>query len=204
MPRPNRGRAIHAERNLAQRIAYERQRPDRRWSYDGLAKRMADAGCPIAGGALWKIENGDPPRKVTVDELVAFAKVFGEDDVNKLLEPVALIRSRRARELYDRIAHAWDVTIFDGVRELFDALVEYLELTHDEPEMSGLVHDLLFPEGAGPSSANGIASVTDERGNVLASDLPNLRDALGALVRAAVTDAGDVAEAEIRARGADV
>ena len=197
MPRPNRGRVIHAERNLAQRVAYERQRPERGWTFDGLAKRMTDAGCPMAGSAIYKIENGDPPRRVTVDELVALARVFGYDDVNELLVPVALVRDRRARELYDQIARAWDVTIFEGVQNLLGGLVEYFELTRDEPEMSALVNDLLFPEGAKPSEES-IATVFDERGNVLALDLPTVRPALSGLIRAAIKDAGTVVETASR------
>lgn len=37
---------------------------------------MTDAGCPIQGSAIYKIEKADPPRRITVDELVAFATVF--------------------------------------------------------------------------------------------------------------------------------
>ena len=38
---------------------------------------MTDAGCPITGSAIFKIEKSQPRRRIVVDELVAFARVFG-------------------------------------------------------------------------------------------------------------------------------
>lgn len=96
MPRPNRPRAIAAEKALARRIAWERE--DRGWSYAGVAKRMETAGCPINQSALYKIENGDPPRRISVDELVALAKVM-DLSLDDLLVPPDLREERKAREL---------------------------------------------------------------------------------------------------------
>jgi transcriptional regulator with XRE-family HTH domain len=75
MPRPNPPRPLRGEANLARRVAYERQRAG--MSMEGLAKRMTELGCPINQSAIWKIENGDPPRRITYDEALAFAEVFG-------------------------------------------------------------------------------------------------------------------------------
>lgn len=96
MPRPNPLRAVRSEGNLARRIAYERDR--RSWTYDGTAKRLTEAGCPIQGSAIYKIEKGDPPRRISVDELVAFAAIF-QIDVPDLLMPVAMIASQQAEVL---------------------------------------------------------------------------------------------------------
>ena len=74
MPRQNASRSINAEQDLAALIARERER--RGWSYDHLARLISDAGCPIQGSALFKIEKGQPPRRITVDELVALTRVF--------------------------------------------------------------------------------------------------------------------------------
>lgn len=74
MPRPNRPREVFAEEHLAKRIAFERD--VRGWTNDGLAKRMTDAGCAVTGSAIFKIEKGEPRRRIVVDELVAFARVF--------------------------------------------------------------------------------------------------------------------------------
>jgi transcriptional regulator with XRE-family HTH domain len=85
MPRPNRPRSVLAEDHLAQRIAAERDA--RGWTNDGLAKRMTDAGCPMTGSAIFKIEKGEPRRRIVVDELVAFATVFGVPAEELLLPP---------------------------------------------------------------------------------------------------------------------
>lgn len=85
MPRPNKGRTLFAEENLAQRVAIERGR--RGWSYEGLAERMTQVGCRIAPSALYKIEKGSPPRRVTVDEVVAFSRVFGISMASLVADP---------------------------------------------------------------------------------------------------------------------
>ena len=103
MPRPNPLRSMASEDNLARRIAYERER--REWTYEGLAQRMTDAGCPIQGSAIYKTEKGRPQRRITVDELVALARVFAVD-VADLLTPVDLVGDREARQIVDQ----WRVT----------------------------------------------------------------------------------------------
>ena len=85
MPKRNRPGDVFAERYLAQRIARERE--NRGWSYEGLASRMTQAGCPLNQSAIYKIERGDPPRRITVDELVAYSRVFGIPVDQLLLDP---------------------------------------------------------------------------------------------------------------------
>ena len=102
MPRPNRPRSVLAEVNLAQRVAHERAA--RRWSPEGLARRMADAGCPINVSAIYRIEQADPPRRITVDELVGFSRVFVVP-AEELLLPIGLSLER---VLVDRLV-AWDI-----------------------------------------------------------------------------------------------
>lgn len=75
MPRPNKPRAVAYEEQLAQRIRVEREARD--LTYERLAEKMTEAGCPIQGSAIFKIEKGDPPRRITVNELMAFSQVFG-------------------------------------------------------------------------------------------------------------------------------
>ncbi|MDQ1738081.1 MAG: hypothetical protein QOH56_4332 [Pseudonocardiales bacterium] len=99
MPRPNRLRSLQSEANLARRIAFEREQ--RAWTYEGTAKRMTDAGCAIQASAIYKIEKGEPPRRISVDELVAFSKVF-ELDIEDLLVPVEIKLSKAATELFER------------------------------------------------------------------------------------------------------
>ena len=74
MPRHNKPRSIASEANVAERITRERE--SRELSYEALAKLMTDQGCSLVGSAVYRIEKGDPPRHITVDELVAFATVF--------------------------------------------------------------------------------------------------------------------------------
>jgi len=76
---------VFAEDNLAERIAAEREAHG--WTNDGLAKRMTDAGCPMTGSAIFKIEKAEPRRRIVVDELVAFSRVFGIPIEQLLLDP---------------------------------------------------------------------------------------------------------------------
>lgn len=103
MPRPNRPRSIFSEASLATRIAHEREQ--RGWSPQGLAVRMEKAGCPIQVSAIYKIEKGDPPRRITVAELVGFAQVFGLPVENLLLPAEVAARN----ELVDLLV-AWETS----------------------------------------------------------------------------------------------
>jgi transcriptional regulator with XRE-family HTH domain len=96
MPRPNRTRAVYAEDHLAQRIAAERTA--RGWTIDGLAKRMTDAGCNMTGSAIFKIEKGEPRRRIVVDELVTFSQVLGIP-VDQLLLPPEIARKAEVTQL---------------------------------------------------------------------------------------------------------
>jgi len=96
VPRPNPPRSLQSEENLARRIAYERDR--RGWTYEGIAKRLTNVGCPIQGSAIYKIEKGTPRRRISVDELVAFAKVF-DVSTTDLLIPLELIAEHEALDL---------------------------------------------------------------------------------------------------------
>jgi transcriptional regulator with XRE-family HTH domain len=63
-----------AEATLAERIRIERNA--RGWSYDQLASAMTEVGCSIQPSAIFKIEKGDPPRRITVNEFVALSEVW--------------------------------------------------------------------------------------------------------------------------------
>ncbi|MDQ2782709.1 MAG: hypothetical protein M3Y26_09290 [Actinomycetota bacterium] len=64
---------------------------------------MTDAGCPMVGSAIFKIEKADPPRRIVVDELVTFAKVFGVT-IQDLLLPPEVVASRELT----RLVAEWD------------------------------------------------------------------------------------------------
>lgn len=105
MPRVNPLRTVANERNLAARIGHEREQ--RGWTLEGTAKRMAEVGYPIQPTAIYKIEKGDPPRRITVDELVGFATVFGTT-VDNLLLPLELVHDQEARRLFEESTRAAD------------------------------------------------------------------------------------------------
>ncbi len=73
------------EADVAARVALERQRQG--LSAAELARRMTRAGCAMNQSAIARIEQYDPPRRITVDELVAFAKVFDLEIYDLLLPP---------------------------------------------------------------------------------------------------------------------
>lgn len=100
MPRPNRPRHIGGEASLAERIKFEREQAG--MSPAGLASRMEKAGCPINVSAIYKIEGGDPPRRITVDELVAFARVF-DVPVDDLLVPANVVREKKLLDGIDKL-----------------------------------------------------------------------------------------------------
>jgi transcriptional regulator with XRE-family HTH domain len=95
----------HTERgelsaSVARRVQYERQR--RNWSYEVLARHVTSAGCRMYPSTPFKIERGDPPRRITLEEFVALAKVF-ELSLDELLTPVELAHEARAAEVVGEI-----------------------------------------------------------------------------------------------------
>jgi hypothetical protein len=59
----------------------------RGWTYETLSKKMTDAGCSVAVSSLNRLERDHPPRRVNVDELMAFAAVFGVNFVEMMDPP---------------------------------------------------------------------------------------------------------------------
>src|SRR5690348_7096 len=139
MPKRYAARPIgdRGEVNLARRI--EHLRRDRKWSYETLAKEMSNAGCEITKAALHSIEQGDPPRRITVNELIALADIFTAGNIVELLKPQELIEHERAQELVKRAGDAnrslarLAVDAFELQLELFtlrgenEDLAEYVE-----------------------------------------------------------------------------
>lgn len=80
----HRPRAGDGEGNVAAHVRFEREL--RGWSTAELARYITEAGCPMSQSAVWRIESGEPRRKISVDELIAFAKVF-DKSIDDLLQP---------------------------------------------------------------------------------------------------------------------
>jgi transcriptional regulator with XRE-family HTH domain len=97
MPRWIEGRRSSHERWVAERI--QRERAARGWSYEAVANAMADVGCPLPASAVFKIEKGDPPRKISLDEFLAFAQVFGMAPDHLMAPPEAADEEETARLL---------------------------------------------------------------------------------------------------------
>jgi hypothetical protein len=129
VPRFNPHRALANERNVAARIAYERTRLDRKWTYEGMAKRMEDLGFPIQASAIYKIEKADPPRRIAVDELVAFADLF-RVRVEDLLRPMEEVMDRDAQKILREFARLHD-QLRDCADKLLTAFVQFNRLDEE-------------------------------------------------------------------------
>lgn len=145
MPRPNKPRAVFAESNVAKRVALERKRAN--LTYEQLAQRMKALGCPIQVSALHKIEKGNPPRRITVDEMVAFAQAFGLTLNEIAADPASLVRSE-ARDLQEHATIALSASLdakrasdeyFDEYVGAMDALVQ---LTAGHPDLAQELREL--------------------------------------------------------------
>jgi transcriptional regulator with XRE-family HTH domain len=104
-PRPARRRTKTNERNIAARVTHERE--DRGWTYDELSKRMTDAGCSVAVSSLNRLERGNPPRRISVDELFAFAEVF-DLSIFDMMEPPETYRQAYLLAWLDEYTAATD------------------------------------------------------------------------------------------------
>jgi len=100
MPRPNPPRLPGAEDAVALRIRYERLR--RGWSTEEVARRMTDAGCPLNQSAVWRIENGEPRRKITLDESLGFARIF-ETDLSDMMGSPHDAMAQQITDLIERM-----------------------------------------------------------------------------------------------------
>lgn len=107
--------AIGVETELARRIAHERKRLG--LSYQGLAIQMRRHGAPTDASALYRIEKGDPPRRITVNELVALARTF-DLSVEELLRPVSAVLYAEIERLIINQQEALDAffTAIDDLR----------------------------------------------------------------------------------------
>ena len=75
---------LYSEGNVAARVALERE--VRGWSTTELAERVTRAGVKMNQTAVWRIENGEPRRRINLDEALAFSRVF-ELPLEELMSP---------------------------------------------------------------------------------------------------------------------
>lgn len=131
MPRPNQPRNLGSERALAHRVTA--LCAERGWKFPELAERMAAVGCPIQTSALYKMRDGDPPRRVTLDEAIAMANVFGVT-VEELTMPKELLDQRQAAEIAQRIPGARE-RYEEAVIEALSLFLDYGRLAAESPEL---------------------------------------------------------------------
>lgn len=127
--------AVAGEANLAARIEAERNRHG--WSYGELAKRVTAVGSPMSKAALYRIERGNAPgkpaRTISVDEMIAFTKVF-EVSIADLLTPVELVDQERARHLVAELERVTNLLLETTV-SMFNMYLDLYVLAADRPEL---------------------------------------------------------------------
>lgn len=186
MARRNAMRSIEGETNLAWRISHERE--ERGWSYDALARRMTDAGCPINASAIYKIEKGDPPRKIGVDELIAFARVFGKH-VDDLLTPRDIYQKERSKELVQAIEAAHGGLV-ESLTSLVDAYMDYFDAAFDDEDVMESVNWQTFAKEAAEERGASIPLFAVESGGrEVDVDQTPLREGIVALHRSVIEQA---------------
>jgi transcriptional regulator with XRE-family HTH domain len=148
----------------ARRIAYERNRLN--LSTEELARRVTAAGCRIHASAVWRIENGTPRRKISLDEALAFAQVFGIT-LEQLMEPPEADVRDRVVEL------TWDFEQWNrDAQALFGRLQELLHRSID----------LLSRDDARGLLARGEMAGADSLLEELARQMSEVEKSLGALI----------------------
>lgn len=145
VPRKNPERQVAYEANLARRI--QREREKLQLSYERLARRMGELGCPIQPSSIYRIEQGKPPRRITVDELGVLAEIF-DLPVGDLLDPPEVVDDRRAKELVGLLqTNQRNLGILTN--DIFNVMVDLLDIGHERPELYeyAMGHFLASPRG---------------------------------------------------------
>jgi transcriptional regulator with XRE-family HTH domain len=132
---PRAAGSLGSSRSLARRITYEREQ--RGWKQTALARRMSDAGYEMTQSTISKIENEDPPRRITVDELVGFSTVFGIP-ADHLLLPPELVLDATARQLL----HNWRRALFGETA----SRMEVVKHIARAPQLGQVLDELLNEE----------------------------------------------------------
>lgn len=127
---------LYSEGNAAARVALERE--TRGWSTTELAARMTKAGVAMNQTAVWRIENGKPRRKITLDEALGFARVFElplEELMSPPLEGIDLEGRRVVQEAVEAFYESRDAQ--DRLHEAVVGIADYLRA---HPEGSAGIH----------------------------------------------------------------
>lgn len=125
------------QENLARRLAQLRARVP--WTAGDVQRALAEVGCVVPRNAALRIEQGK--RQVTVDELVAFSKIYGKT-VEDLLTPVELVGHDAAKRIAARIDDEMGA-VLDAVRRLGESLYHLRDLRTREPEAGDYLVEIL-------------------------------------------------------------
>ncbi|MEV7776813.1 helix-turn-helix transcriptional regulator [Kitasatospora sp. NPDC088351] len=114
---------LEGEENVARRIKMEREA--RGWSTATLAERLTEAGYPLNQSAVWRIESGEPRRRVNLDEAIGFAKVF-DISLDNLVGPPEIAANAHVKRLLAEFAESWQKSVvarkeMDRARDALDA-----------------------------------------------------------------------------------
>jgi len=144
-------RLLHdSEANLARRVEYERRR--RGWSQERLATQMVRAGVPVHQSAISKIERTTDRRAITVDEALAFARVF-DLPVVEMLKPVEAAMSEEVARLFAELGEAMELSRLAGLK-VSDAMARLGELLEQNPgadaALTSLIQRRLADRGLDP------------------------------------------------------
>lgn len=177
------------ESNLARRVGQLRQ--EKGWSYERLAEEMKTAGYPSTHTAsMFRIEKGE--QRITVDELLAFSRVF-DTDITDLLTPIELLRKSRAREVVAGIADA-EQTLTSAIVGACQVWREWYDLADADEELTVYAINLRDDEAWERHAAQAISRVV-EGAPLSETSRWRLERAMSDL-RIAVMDAADRAENE--------
>ncbi len=127
---------LYSEGNAAARIALERE--TRGWSTTELAARMTKAGVPMNQTAVWRIENGNPRRKITLDEALGFTRVF-ELPLEELMSPPLEGIDLEGRRLVQEAVEAFYASR-DAQDRLHTAVVAVATYLRAHPDGSAGIH----------------------------------------------------------------
>ena len=183
MARNNRPRSIGGERNLAERI--RRQRALVGWSPSDLARAMTNAGCSIATSAIYRIEDDENPRKISVDELITLAQVF-DTTVESLLTPVEVLDKEKAQETLKQLDDA-QARMIEAIGDTLTGVSTMLDLAVFEPELYEYVSNHWFGGNGVPDEDLDnleILSVVDDEGQERSVHSPRLNRAIRELYNA--------------------
>ncbi len=100
--------------------------------------------------ALFRIEKGDPPRRITVDELVAFGQVFNLEP-SDLLRPVEMIARQEALELFEKMRAA-EASLVETIDEVLALMTGYLLLAQSGDDLDEYMTNHVDAHMAGPDA----------------------------------------------------